>query len=168
MKVLFMFALLILPACTGASAPGQGTCRRGVCVRLLIGEPVLLNAPVVISIIVQTEEDIPGLVIAFPSTDARILVEGERQWTINALANQPITLTKAVRFTEEGHYFILAQADDRRKGMVLGDSARIDITRAGGTVYYSGTPLPITPVRIVTPSILTPLPYPTPTRAPYP
>jgi hypothetical protein len=96
-------------------------------VRLLIAEPVLLNAPVIISVIVMTDEAIPGLKIYLPPSDPRVLVEGDRQWTLDTRALQNITVSSAWRFTQEGYYFILAQVADDRRGMVLGDSARIHI-----------------------------------------
>ncbi len=165
MTGLLVISTLLLSACTGASAPGQGTCREGVCVRLLVAEPVLLNAPTVISVIVLTEEAIPGLEIYMAPSEPGVLVEGDRKWTLDTLVSQNITVSSTWRFTQEGYFFVLAQAFDSRRGMVVGDSVRIHITRTGGIVYYSGTPLPLTPG--LGPTAVRGFP-PTPTRAPYP
>lgn len=161
---------LILSACAGVSAPGAGTCQGGMCVHLQVREPVSLNTPVVISITVQTDEQIPGLEILVPDISSSVKLEGERRWTRDTPARQAIQVTSVLRFTQEGLWHIIVQAHDRRLGSVVADDARIYITRAGGTVYYSGTPIPITPGPLPTlaPGLIPATPIPTPTRRPYP
>lgn len=183
MKYLLMLTLLVLSlsACSGASTQGGQTCQEGICIRVRLAEPIRLNESVTAMITVQTERDVPGLRIFFPAPERSILVEGEPQWTVNAQSRKSMTTNRVIRFTEGGFYQVMAYAQDPLTGTVVKSYVIVHITDAGGKVYLSGTPLPITPFVMKTPPpyILnpqgTPLPIPTragvpptPTRRPYP
>lgn len=193
MKRLFVLVLLafILSACAGSPAPLSPNCGGGTCVTMRLAETILLNVPIPVTITVQPEEDIRSLEIYLATLGSPVLIEGDHRWTVDARANQPLTVRSVIRFTQEGLFYIYGQAYNPRRGGVATYDVRVVLTRAGGTVYYSGTPLPITPVIIDTPPpyilnpqgtpiprpteakvLLTPTriptPVPTPTRALYP
>lgn len=177
MKRLLVFTLLALSlsACAGASSQDGQTCRGGICIRVQLTEPIHLNKAVTATITVQTEQKVPELTIYLPATSPVIQVEGDRQWTIDAQAQQSITTNRVIRFTEEGFFYIVAQAHDRRTGAIVTSLATVHVTRDGGKVYYSGTPIPLgTPGEPIPAVTITPGPSPTrirqttPTRPPYP
>ncbi len=85
-------------------------------------------------------------------------------WPVDAKAQTPVEVNTVIRFTKEGYYLIVGGAVTRQ-GMSVNDSVNVAITLAGGTIYLSGTPLPIIPG--LGPTAVPGFP-PTPTRASYP
>ncbi len=183
MKRLVTLALVVssLAGCSGSLQLNRPNCGGGVCVRVRLTEPILLNQLVPVTITIESEEDIAGLKIYLATSPLNVPIEGDRQWTADVRAGQIITVQSALRFTEVGLFYIFAQALNPRIGGFAADYVRVELTLTGATIYLSGTPLPITPFVINTPPpyILnpqgTPLPIPTrasfpptPTRAPYP
>lgn len=177
MKHLFVFTLLALSlsACTGTSTQGGQTCQGGICIRVQLTEPIRLNEPVTATITVQTEREISGLRIFFPSPDRRILIEGESQWAVNAQSHKSMTASRVIRFTEEGLHEIMVYAQDPLTGTVVKNYVTVHLTREGGKIYLSGTPIPLwTPGKPIPAVTITPGPSPThirqttPTRPPYP
>lgn len=180
MKHLFVFTLLALSlsACTGASTQGGQTCQGGICIHVQLTEPIRLNEPVTATITVQTEREISGLRIFFPTPDRSILVDGEPRWTVNTQSSKSITANRVIRFTEEGLHEIMVYAQDPLTGTVVKSYVTVHLTREGGKVYLSGTPIPITPGPLPTSTrgLFPTLPSPTPTlpqlitpiRPPYP
>ncbi len=162
---MFVLLTLSLSGCAGALAPDLPNCGGGTCVRVQLTEPIRLNEPVPVTITVQPQEDILGLKISLATLPTNIPVEGDRQWTADAQAQQTITVRGTVRFIQEGLFYVYGQAYNPRRGGVATDSVRVLLTRVGGTIYLPGTPLPITPG--LGPTAVPGFP-PTPTRAPYP
>jgi hypothetical protein len=193
--LVFTLSVLSLSACMGASAPGGGTCKQGVCVKIVAIEPIRYGEPVTVTITITSEKDISNLGVSLYH-DVDVMVEeppsgekgvkdqtfwkGGASWRVDAKANSHLTFTRKVRFPpREGLFTIVANAST--PSLHAADSIDIYVTREGGKVYLSGTPLPITPFVMKTPPpyILnpqgTPLPIPTragtpptPTRRPYP
>jgi hypothetical protein len=171
MKSLFVFALVafILSACAGGPALSLPNCAEGICVKLQVVEPVRFQEPVIVIITVTTEKDIPDLGMTLYFDDVDIVVEGPQGWetdvsggvvwkggagwSVAAKANIPILFTRTRRFpTREGFFLVAASASIPTRSHLATDSLYIHLTQAGGSIYLSGTPLPITPVRIITPS----------------
>ena len=184
MKRLFACVLLLasLTACAGASAPGGGNCKEGVCVKVQAVEPVRFGEPVTVTVTVTSEKDIPNLgvslyhdvdvVVEEPQTEEKNRPAWKGQsgvdWIVNAKANQPLTFTRKVRFPpREGVFDIVVSAST--PSLRVTDSVYIRLTRAGGKVYLSGTSVPVTsgPLPTVTPGP-SPTFIPTPTRGPLP
>ncbi len=203
MKYLFIFVplVLILSACAGASSPGGHNCDKGVCITVRAVEPILFDQPVIVAITVTSEKDIPALGISMFTFPIDAAVEGPwgwetnikdgavwkggASWLVDIKANLPLIFTRTVRFPPREEIFsVIGHASTPSLRAV--DEMRIQMTTAGGKVYLSGTPLPITPDVVNTPPPLlnpqgTPIPrpteatfsstptrIPTPTRAPYP
>jgi hypothetical protein len=191
MKCFFVCVLLLvsLTACMGPSAPGGGSCSNGVCVKIRAAEPIRFGEPVLVTIAVTNEKDISDLGVSL-YLDADVVVEGPQEWEkeaknslvykggagwkIAAKANQPYTAMRKVHFPpREGLFTIVASASTPSLRVV--DSIVIYLTRAGGKVYLSGTPVPIpgwTPGQPIPAVTFTPGPsptfIPTPTREPSP
>jgi len=198
MKRLLICVLLLagLTACAAPSGSGAWRCGKSsrtgnLCIKLTVTEPITLGQPVSVTITVNSEKDIPGLEISLgyfaPGRKVSIDEEpglpspkdGGVKWTADVQANRPLTFTRKIRLpSAEGEYNqidLYASVHELNIGMVVGDQVRIYLTREGWKVYYSGTPLPITPgplpVYTVTPGpsptfIPTDTPWPTPTFLP--
>lgn len=183
MKRLIFLTLLVLmlSACESSTLSDGMQCKGGFCVRVQVQEPIRFNQPVKVRINFRTNDDIPELKVYLELHQPSVLVDGQREWAVRTRAQQDVVVQSTLRFTEEGLFQIFATVHDRSRGASVSHSQYVLITRAGGTVYLPGTPLPITPVAIKTPPpyilnpqgtlILTPtragIP-PTPTRRSYP
>lgn len=195
--LLFLFGFTLL-ASACAPLSGDASCRKGMCVKLRAVEPILFGVPLKVTISVTTDNDVPSLGVSL-SSDFDVVVEGPQGWEesvrdgivwnggagwrLSTRANQTVQFVRTVRLPPREGFFLLIARAGIPTGESVEDSLYIHLTLAGGTVYLSGTPLPITPDVIKTPPpyILnpqgTPLPIPTsapftfpptPTRAPYP
>lgn len=186
MKHLLVFVLLslTLSACAGASAPGGAKCQQGVCIQAEVREPVRFNVPVVLTLTVTTNKDMAGLGVSlYHDVDATVegpqnwepaakngqVWKGGASWKVDAKANQPVTFMRTIHFPPREGFFLIGVSVSTPQ-LRVEDSLRIYITRAGGTVYYSGTPIPITPGTAVPlpPGLVPATPLPSPTRPPYP
>ncbi len=162
-----VIAAWALVGCSNGKAPARPNCNDELCVGLQVSGPVQLNQTANVTITVQPSNDIPGLKIYLAAFPTSVAVEGDRQWVVDARANQAIVLRGAVKPTQEGIFRVFAQASNPLKGGVTTDYVRVLLTNAGGTVYLAGTPLPVTPVVIKTPPPIilnaqgTPIPSPT-------
>ena len=188
MKRLFTRVLLLagLTACAGASFPIQPNCQQGVCIRVRAIEPIRFGEPVTVTVTVTSEKDISDLKVFLSSAYDALIEEAQDwkqsgvNWVMEAKANRTFTFTRRLRFpSREGEFQIIAEVYKSYAPSVHAtDSIRIHLTREGGKVYLSGTPLPITPGPLPTstkgPSPTLPRPTPTsprpttPTRPPYP
>jgi len=166
--VLLLVAGSVLPACS--SAPGGGKCEGGLCVDIELAEPIRMNEPVPVTITVEsTEEDKQGLKISLWLSHPDVLVEGEREWTVDAKAHTPIQFSTMIRFAREGYYSAHAGVFEYQELMVQ-DAEDVRITALGGTLNPPperefGTPAPLERLEItpVFPTPLSPLPTPAPT-----
>lgn len=192
--LVFTLSVLSLSACMGASAPGGGRCNNeGVCVKINVVEPVRFGEPVTVTITVTSEKDIPNLGVSL-YFDADVLTEepqvvekgvkdqafwkGGASWGIDAKADSPSIFTRKIRFPpREGLFCVDARTGTPTVSSIY-DSVCIYVTREGGKIYLSGTPIPITPGPLPTstkgpsptlprPTATSPRPT-TPTRPPYP
>jgi hypothetical protein len=159
---LFVIGIILLAGCMGSAAPGGGKCREGICVKIEVAEPVRWGEPVTVTITVKTETDFPKLGVSLYFIDRSIIVEGPAGWEANcqegtvweggaawlveARAGQIMTFVRKIWLpaTEES-FQILANATTPQ-GFRVTDSVRISLTRKGGKVYYSGTPVPTRPL----------------------
>lgn len=133
-----LFVLLLLAVVSACSStPGGGKCQGGLCVDVELAEPIGWNEPVPVTITVETEEDIPDLVVYLGFSDPDIVVvEGERKWVVDAKAQTPVRFSTAIRFPlREGYYDVIASAHDHRIGLVVRDYVPVRITALGGTLY---------------------------------
>ncbi len=180
----FLILSLVLYGCSGGSAGLK--CQLGVCIKIQAVEPVLFNLPVIVNITVTAETDMPSLGVSL-SHDANVTVDNPQSleveiknttawitgvsWIVDAKANLPLVFTRTLRLpAQEGHYTIVARASTPATGPIATDSFTISLTRNGGAVYYSGTPMPTSPGLGPTAVPLyprTPL-ISTPTSRPYP
>ena len=173
MKSLFKCALFVLTivsvtlsACAGASSPGGENCQRGICVVLKLSEPIRVNEPVTLTMTVTTEQDEPELQLGLAfSTENLISVEGQRQWTVDTKAHQPVQVSTVLRFPSEGVWGIVGGALTQ-KGRSVADSLNVEITSTGYTfnpTYDPNKPVivgPMTP-EVVRPTVEPPT-YPEP------
>lgn len=161
MKRLWMLAILlmVLAGCGGSAAPSGGQCNQGLCVKIQVAEPIRWGEPVTVMIATTTDKDIPDLGVSiFVYPPNAVVVEGpenwEREakrgavyeggagWRVTTKASQPITFTRIVHLPHQEGFFEIMASVTTIQGMRVTDSARIYLTRAGGKVYYSGTPVP--------------------------
>lgn len=160
MKRLWLLMVLIigLTGCAGSAAPSKGECKKGICIRFEVDEPVEKGKPVTIHIIATTEEDVQDLVVSLMYFDKEIVVdapdtkeagqvawqnEQEIDWMVTTTANQPVVFTRKVHLPviEEGVIWFLASAITT-EGVRVTQSLNIYFDHERGEVYYSGTPLP--------------------------
>jgi hypothetical protein len=173
---LLIVAILILSACESALAPGGMQCKGGFCVRVQIEHPIRFNEPVTVNIGFRTTEDVPRLRVSLQASHPSVRIEGRREWSIDTRAQQDMTLSTTVRFTEEGTFEIFATVHAPSLGVPVTDSQYVRITRAGGEAGVTperkqGTPFLVPSVATLSPQPTpsrTATPVPTPTRAPYP
>lgn len=183
MKRLFVFALLslTLAACAGASAPGGAKCQQGVCIKAQVMEPVRGNAPVVLTLTVTSDKDMPELGVSVyhdadaivegpqnwePAAKSGLVWKGGASWKVDAKAKQPSMFTRTIRLPPREGFFTIVVAASTPQVRVA-DSVGIYVTSAGATVYYSNTPVAITPGTAVPglpPGMVPATPQPSPTR----
>lgn len=175
--LVWMFLGLGLVACVGVSAPTGGTCQQGVCIKVQIAEPIPFDEPVNATITVTTEKDMPRLGVSLYFGGQDIAVEGSKgwekggvDWLIEAKASNPTILTRRIKFPpQEGTFQVIVSAMTP-SGLRVTDGVYVNVSRAGGKMYLSGSEIPITPAPLPT---VTPGPSFTPapwmrTRAPTP
>ncbi len=153
---------LTLVAC-GASAPGGGQCDRdGLCIDVELQEPIRMNEPVGVTIVVESEEDLSDLQVFLEFSDPDItVVDGTGEWVIDIIAGESVQLSTAIQFPEEGAHDVLASVLHPPSRTVL-DYVPVRITTLGGTTYPGsirtpGVPIPVEPVTpTVSPQALLP------------
>jgi len=188
MKHLFWMVPLIfsLTACGGASAPGGGRCREGICVKIDIIEPIRFEEPVTLIITVVSEKDYSDFFVSL-SHDVDVVVEGPQDWEKDLQdvtiyksgaswktaiqANEQLTYKRMVHLPPREGWLTIVVSVGTLQGLRVEDSISIHLTREGGKVNHSGTRIPITPgpelVDTMDPSLLATL-RARPTETPYP
>lgn len=153
MKRLWMLAILlmVLAGCGGSAAPNGGQCNQGLCVRIEVTEPIRWGEPIVVTVTVTADRDISDLGVSFASFPP-VSVEDQGKWIeegarakVSLTANQPLIIVRKVLPHREGTFELMAGVYTPSLPYVS-DSVRIHLTRAGGKVYYSGTPVPTPPL----------------------
>lgn len=186
MKYGWLLALLMVAmvGCTGGLDSSGGQCNQGLCVKIEVAEPIRREEPVVVTITVATERDVPNLGVSLIYHNREIVVEepegkeyGEvawrgsqgLDWIVSATANQPIVFTRKLHLAPAEWPVTIVASAITPQGLRIVDSVRLHFTAEGARVYYEGTPVPITPGPIlmftVTPG---PSPTPRPTSTPTP
>lgn len=164
MKRFWILAMLMiaLAGCGGSAAPSGGQCNQELCVRIEVAESIHWGEPVTVVVTVTPETDIPELGVSIYTFPSLIIVEGPlgwettsrngmvweggAGWVTEARTNQSVTFVRKIRFpAKEGLYEIQANASTPQ-GLRAVDSVRIYLTREGGRAYYSGTPVPTSPL----------------------
>ena len=186
--LMLMLLMVILSGCVRSPSSGKGRCNQGLCVKIEADEPVRWGELVVVRITVTTDRDVSRLGVSLyhdrditvkeielGEDGGRVVWEGERgvDWMVNARAEQPLTFICGLHLPLEERSWDLKASAITPQGVRSVDSVTIYITREGGEVYYSGTPVPITPGPLPTmpPELrVTPLPtvIPFPVRSPLP
>jgi hypothetical protein len=148
--------------------PGEGKCRRGICIAIRIEEPIPYDQPVPVTVTVTTNRDISGLEIGIASPQA-IIVEGNYEITdwgvveeIDTQAGIPQGLTITVRFTLEGRASVNAYARDRASGAEVVDGLLFYMTTSGGTFDFP----PAQTIQVTVIAVATPTPTPLPPYEP--
>lgn len=159
MKRLWMLMIIsiVLTGCGGSAAAGGSQCNGGLCVKIEVADPIRWGEPVTVVATVTTETDIPELgvsIYTFPSLIVEgplgweatsrkgVVWEGGAGWVTEARANQSVTFIRKIQFpAQEGLYRIQANASTPQ-GLRVSDSVRVFLSREGGKVYYSKTPVP--------------------------
>ncbi|OGO26401.1 MAG: hypothetical protein A2W33_10790 [Chloroflexi bacterium RBG_16_52_11] len=153
MKRFLICALVMitLAACADGSSLYRHNCSEGgeVCIELQAEEPIVNGEPVIITITVTSEKDIPDLKIflySFPKTQIED-IDGWNDdgvnWVIDTKANRSYTFTRKVLLSsKEGLFDVIAEV--YTPSLHTADMISILLTDDGGKVYHSGTPIPIT------------------------
>ncbi|MCD4738582.1 MAG: hypothetical protein K8R89_04910, partial [Anaerolineae bacterium] len=151
MIILLMTIGLLLFACT---APSSGTCdKNGLCVDIELEEPIQMNEPVGVTIVVESKEDMSDLPIFLSSSNPDILVNEESEWIewiVDIKDREPMYFSATIQFPETGWYNVNASVL-HPAGRVVRDTVPVRITALGGTAYPEsertpGIPAPVEPV----------------------
>ena len=150
-----------------------------MCVEVRADEPILFGEPVVLTIKVISEKDISRLGVSlYHDVDSVVegpqgwekdlqdtmIYKGGASWGVAATANNTITFTRKLSLPpREGMFYIIARASTLNLEAI--HEITIYMTREGGKVYLSGTPIPITPELL---PVYTVTPGPSPTYVPTP
>jgi hypothetical protein len=187
MKPRWVLAMLVLvlAGCGEYAGLGGGRCRRGLCVKIEVMEPIRWGESLTVKIIAMTEADIPDLGVSIYTYPPDVAVEGPvgwesisrdgmvwkggAGWLVAVKANQPVVFIRKIRVPEKEGLIRLQANVSTREGRRISHSVSIYFTREGGRVYGAETPVPITPwplpVYIITSD---PSPTPPPTFTPMP
>lgn len=153
MKRLWMLAILmvIIAGCGGSAASSGRQCNKGLCVKIEVAEPIRWEEPIVVTVTVTAKRDISNLQLSLTSYPS-VSIEDQGKWieegtrvNVNVTANQPLVIVRKVFPHREGIFELMAGVYTPNLPYVS-DSVRIYLTRAGGKVYYSGTPEPTPPL----------------------
>ncbi len=139
-------ATIVVTSCI-ASAPGEyQECGEQMCINLVLSTPVPFNEPVDVTITLETDVDMDGVIVRLSADDTSVLI-GQDLWAFNTTAHQPITFSTTVTFGQEGS--ILFRAHARTSDWTDGaqDVVYLYVTQAGATVNPTpmrtpGTPAP--------------------------
>jgi hypothetical protein len=178
------FLLLSLAACTSGS-PNQRGCNEDgeLCISLRTEEPIRFGSQIIVTITITSKKDISDLGVTLYH-DADVTVEGPQTWDDNVRSsniflggaswlvsvknNQSLTFIRKLSLPpREGDFWVKAEAST--PNLRIADSITIIMTSQGGTIYMSGTAIPITmsPLPTMNPSMLETL-RARPTETPYP
>lgn len=156
-RVLFCILLLAgLTACrtnVAASSAG-GRCNDNLCIKLTAKEPITVSEPIIVTIKITSQKNIPDLKLYLGSNDPtkRVSIEdtdlpgwkkgGFVNWPVNIKAKQTLTFTRKILLpAEDGLYPIIAEAF-LSEGFVVGDVLQVHVTKGSAKVYFANTPIP--------------------------
>lgn len=152
--------LMVLTGCR-STAPGGGRCDQGLCVKIEVAEPIRWGESVKVTITVTSDHEVSDLGVWLnyeqgtivegpqdwePETRDRRINEDAASWKIDIKANKPAVFVRKVYLPLAEREFKLSAAVYRADLGYITDSVYIHLTRKGGKVYYSGTPLPTIPL----------------------
>ncbi|MCS7352500.1 MAG: hypothetical protein RMM10_13550, partial [Anaerolineae bacterium] len=141
MKRLWMLAILMMAwaGCGGSAAPSGAQCNQGLCVKIEVAEPIRWGEPIVVTITVTAERDIPNLQVSLTSYPP-VSIEDQGKWieegtraNVNITAQRPLVLMRKVRLPGEGTFELMAGVYTPNLPYVS-DSVRIYLSREGGVV----------------------------------
>lgn len=160
-KLASILLLVTLAACAGSpSMPGHNCSSGGeVCVELRAEVPIRWGEPFTVVTTVTSVKNISDLDLHLVADSAEAVVfdtSEEEQgkvmekkqnwviWQVDMKEKQSVVFTRKITLPpREGEFRIQAQA--YQPGYFAQDMIRIYLTKKGGEVFYSGTPIPITP-----------------------
>ncbi len=152
---------LTLVAC-GTFARGGGRCDyEGLCIDIELQEPIRMNEPVGVTIVVKSKRDLSGLEVVLWSSDPDIVADGESEWVIDIKAGESRQFSTTIQFPKEGSFSVDAGVL-YPVGRMVQDYVPVRITALGGTTYPEsertlGAPIPVEPVTpTVSPQALLP------------
>ena len=95
---------LVLTACApgggikSANLPHQGTCVEGICAKITITEPIVLNQPSDVTIMMSSSVDRTGMRVALQASPSNVTFGPNSSWPYNAVMNQTQTFHSTVTF----------------------------------------------------------------------
>lgn len=110
----------------------DGTCVEGLCAKIAITEPIILNQPSDITVTVSSSVDRPGLMVVLQAVP-NVTFGASFSWPYDAKTNQTQTFHATVTFTNEGGYQI-GGVIYLQGGVLLEDDVNVLITSAGAVV----------------------------------
>ncbi len=163
-KILIVLVFAVcLTGCDDISNFGKHNCVQGLCVEVKAVGVIRPDQPVLVTVKVNSNKMISGLGISvapYPSqatieplqgwgtaTNNPVIQTGQLSKRVDLEANNPMVFASMIHFPRcayDGTVEVLAYALTP-SGMLVSDSVRIYMTQTGGTPYYSGTRIPITP-----------------------
>ena len=158
---LLAIGIILLAGCMWSAAPGGGKCREGICVKIEVAEPVRWGEPVTVTITLTSDKDISGLGVGL-GYDRGVTVDGPQgweaeakegnvreygaNWKVDIKAGHPLVFVRKVHLPAIEEEFSLEAWAARWDLGLVRDYVKILLTRKGGKVYYSGTPVPTHPL----------------------
>ncbi len=167
-----LFLAILLAACSGPSAPGGGSCREGICIKIRPVEPLIYNAPITVMISVTTETSILKLGIAL-DVDQSVMVDpvvgkppdsmvwsepGLLEWEYTTEPKTPIIIFRTLSFPDNSRDYNIKASAITKQGMIIQDSFYIDLKQGEVKIYLRNTPLPKRSPQYLEPYVGTPLP----------
>jgi len=183
---ILLFLLLILTACTGQDGAGLN-CRESYCIDLSIEEPVIALEPALVTISVQTNQELPKLtvgmyldlpvafnqVVQMPE-NAALTIENDRYlyWQINSIQRDTYLFQASITFPEANipgnvfYYVVRAKAASPTIGPIT-DSIIVYLDPEGNQVPETTAKVLLqTEYPVPTPrpdlTVIVPTPFPTP------
>jgi hypothetical protein len=163
---LLLVVMIVLAGCAENASPGEWQCHQGICVKIEVDEPIVWEEPIIVRVTVTTEEDVSDvgvslryygkdIVVEEPETEepGQVTWQGGNgiDWKVDTKSDQPVVFARKMHIPliDEGVIWFFADIMTPG-GLFENDSLGVYFAHQEGKVYYSGTPLPITPRVFVT------------------
>ncbi|MFZ3070412.1 MAG: hypothetical protein WA110_04740, partial [Anaerolineaceae bacterium] len=154
---LLVILTIFLAGCGTSEGLSRLQCDQDICINIKVNEPVLWGEQIIVQINVITKKNYSNLSVTFEYNDKEIVVEepelqepgrvtwkGDQgvTWSVDTIADQPVVFERKLQLPSTEGYWYLSANTINPEGSVIGDYVNIHLTREGGKVYYSGTPMP--------------------------
>jgi hypothetical protein len=111
-----------------------------VTVTMILSKAPRLNEPAELSLVIQSISDAPQTKAELILPEGTQVVSGDITWTGDLQANQPVTLSATIQFTQPGNLTVQGKAlSPQANGDVWGDMATLylNVTEKAGKVGFS-------------------------------